>query len=122
MVLPNGTPIGKKTTGVQGAELASRLGVEPEEAVLIDDQGVKNFGEVYYAGMKAIIVPEPIGFRDAKGRIIEHPGVMKFRRLESAVYSSLASRGPRVLARAAYRAAAGVPILEIGAFEDLRAA
>lgn len=120
MTLPDGTKMGKKPTGVQGVELARRLDANPAKTVLIDDQGVKNFGEVATAGMQAIIVPSPIGFLDARGRVIEHPGVMKFRSFEHMVYNSLASRGPGFFARAAYKTLAGVPISKIGDFEDLR--
>lgn len=122
MLLPDGTIMGKKPTGVQGVELTKRLDSNPVKTVLIDDQGVKNFGEVVKAGFQALIVPDPIGFEDDRGRVIEHPGVMKLRLVEPLIYRSLKSRGPRVAAALAYRAVAGVSISDIGHFEDLRAA
>ena len=120
MELEDGTLMGKKPDGTQGIELARRMDVNPARTVLIDDQGVKNFGEVANAGMQAIIVPTPIGFLDAEGRVIEHSVVMRFRHFEPTVYASLASRGPRMVARVAYRAIAGVPISNIREFHNLR--
>lgn len=124
MKIPGDSVMGKKPDGTQGTELARMLGVDPSDMVLIDDQGVKNFGEASIAGMRAIIVPSPIGFIDIKGRVVEHPGVMRFRRFEPGVYADLASRRRfgGFVARMAYRSIAGVPSSGIGFFEDRRAA
>jgi hypothetical protein len=116
MIMPDGSIMGKKPEGVQGSTMAATLDVNPAKMVL-DDQGVKNAGEAVKAGLRAIIVPHPVGEKKL-GRVDEHTGVMAFRLLEPLVYASLARRG--LFAQVAYQRAAGISLEQIAHFEDHR--
>lgn len=118
MVMADGTRVLGKPAGHQGRLLAEMLELDSTDMVLIDDQGVKNTGEAVKAGFKAIVVPDPIGFTNEKGRIIEHKGVMRFRKFEPLVYRSLRTRGN--IAMAAYKIASGIDLTQIAHFEDHR--
>lgn len=109
-----------KPSGEQGKFIAEVLGIKRKNMVLIDDQGVKNAGEAVKADFKAIIVPNPVGFHDDKGCIIEHWLVKYFRRFEPAVYTSLRKRGN--LAAGAYKILAGIELSQIADFVDHRSA
>lgn len=120
MNMPDGTVVQGKPSGHQGKVLAEMLKLDSTDMVLIDDQGVKNTGEAVKAGFKAIVVPDPIGFTNEKGRIIEHKGVMRFRKFEPLVYRSLAKRGN--LAMGAYMFIADIELSQIADFVDHRQA
>lgn len=94
------------------------VGVDPAHAVLVDDQGVKNTGDAVKAGMKAIIVPNPIGLPRADGKVEEHPWVRRSRILEPRIYASLERGG--WMARVAYSRIAGIDPDLVGALHDHR--
>jgi len=119
MLLEDGSVMGKKPSGEQSIHLVNIMQTKPENTILIDDQGVKNAGEAVRAGLGAIIVPNPIGLLDANGRVIEHTWVQRFRKIEPAVYRSLAKKGN--LAGLAYKMLAGIELSQISFF-DHRAA
>jgi len=118
MVLPDGHEVGKKPSGDQGRMLAEIFNIPAPDMVLIDDQGIKNTGEAVKAGFRAIIVPNPRGAIDSRGRVIEHPAVMRFRKYEPLVYRSLTKKGN--LAMGAFKMIAGVDLSQIANFEDHR--
>jgi len=118
MLLTDGTTVRKKPSGHQGILLSEMLEVDPKEMVLIDDQGVKNAGEAVKAGFKAIIVPNPTGHPDVKGRIIEHKGVMRLRPFERRIYASLEKNGN--LAALAFGLLAGIELNQISDFVNHR--
>ena len=100
-----GEVLGSKRTGSQGAALSKILEVDTSDMVLIDDQPFKNAREVIEAGYRAIISPPPVGDVNNSGTVIEHPGVMRFRRLERRILASRAARdsfGNIVFSRAGY--------------------
>lgn len=114
-----GAVLGKKPSGELTAVLCEVLHVSPERTVLIDDQGVKNTGEAVNAGLKAIIVPDPIGLPCEGGNgVVEHKWVGRARRFEPAIYRSLERQGQ--LARFAYTRLAGIDISSIGGLYDHR--
>jgi hypothetical protein len=114
-----GVVLGSKPSGDQTKKLCEIVEVSPENTVLIDDQGVKNAGEAVKAGLKAIIVPHPIGLsRQGSDRVIEHTWVGRARRFEPLVYDSLEKQGR--LARFAYHRLAGIDISSIGVLFDHR--
>lgn len=118
MQLANGTIVVGKPAGHQGKLLADMLDVPARDMVLIDDQGVKNTGEAVRAGFKAIIVPNPTGLKDSHGRMIEHKGVMRFRKFEPAIYESLRKKG--TVAMAAYKIVAKIDLNQIADFVNHR--
>ncbi len=108
-----------KPSGDLSKRFCEIAGVRPEQAVLIDDQGVKNTGDAVRAGLKAIIVPDPIGLPSGRfGGVKEHIGVEFGRLLEPAIYSSLDRQG--WLANIAYRRLAGIDPSLIGELYDHR--
>lgn len=118
-MMVDGIELRKKPSGDQSKHFCEVVGVDPEDTVLIDDQGVKNAGEAVKAGLGAIIVPDPIGLpREGSKRVEEHNGVRRFRTVEPLIYSSLEKRGK--IARLAYAKIAGVDIDLIGDFYDHR--
>lgn len=118
MVTPTGKLLREKPKGDQSRYNLEELEAEAEDTILMDDQGVKNAGEAIKAGLKAIIVPNPIGFVNGKGKVIENDWVMRFRNFEPAIYRSLEKRGN--LAGFAYKFLAGVELSQISDFVDHR--
>lgn len=114
-----GVALRSKPSGELTGHFCELVEVSPTQTVLIDDQGVKNAGEAVKSGLKAIIVPDPIGLpRSRSGRVEEHAWVRRARRLEPSVYRSLEKQG--LLAKIAYRKLAGIDSTSVGAFHDHR--
>jgi hypothetical protein len=113
------TTLQGKPSGDLSRRFCEEAGVDPRRAVLIDDQGVKNAGDAVHAGMRAIIVPDPIGLPSGRfGGVKEHMGVEFGRLLEPAIYRSLARQG--WLANLAYQRLAGIDPRRIGELHDLK--
>lgn len=115
----DGIPLKPKPSGEIATHLCEEMDVAPEDTVLIDDQGVKNAGEAVNAGLKAIIVPRPIGLPHGRGdSVVEHKWVRRGRRFEPGIYTSLETQGR--LARIAYRRLAGIDVTQIGTLHNYR--
>ncbi|MEI7683286.1 MAG: hypothetical protein WCJ24_03245 [Candidatus Saccharibacteria bacterium] len=108
-----------KPSGDTSTHFCKTSGSDPKDAVLIDDQGVKNAGEAVKAGLKAIIVPDPIGIpRGHRGKVKEHNHVRRLRLLEPMIYRSFDRQGQ--IAKLVYRNIAGIDISSIGYLYDHR--
>lgn len=123
-----GIALKSKPSGQASIHFCTTVEVAPQRTVLIDDQGVKNTGEAVRAGLKAIVVPDPIGL-PVRGLsrhiplldricVREHKGVMAGRIFEPWIYASLRRQGQ--LARIAYHQAAGIDSRSIGKLYDHR--
>ena len=108
-----------KPSGDLSKYFCQAVDVLPEHAVLIDDQGVKNTGDAVRAGLKAIIVPNPIGLsRKSQEGVVEHHWVRRARKLEPRIYASLVTQ--RWLARTVYGCIAKIDPSLIGNLYDHR--
>ena len=117
-----GVALRGKPSGELSGHFCELVDADPARTVLIDDQGgVRIAGEAVRAGLRAVIVPNPIGLpRRRGGGVEEHPWVRRARRFEQPILRSLGRQG--LGAGIAYRIIAGIDPALIGELHDHRSA